>query len=179
MLGAREVRSLRRDDFHETPDIATQALLRVEEFTGAIWEPACGYGAISRILESAGHEVVSTDLVSRGYGVGRVDFLMELLPLAPNIITNPPFKLAEKFARHAVRLASRKVALLARLGWLEGRGRRRMFEQVPLARVWVFSARLPMMHRVGYVGATSSSAIAFAWYVFEHGYDDAPKIGWL
>jgi len=179
MLGARATRGLRGDDFYETPTSATRALLAVEEFDGAIWEPACGFGAISRILEDAGHEVISTDLVQRCHGIGRTDFLMEWLPRAPNIITNPPFKLAEQFARQAVRLTTGKVALLCRLGWLEGRQRRLMFEQLPFARLWVFSGRLPMMHRHDWTGPRASSAIAFAWFVFEHGHTGPATIGHL
>lgn len=179
MLGAREAGSLRRDDFHETPEIATRALLGVEKFAGPIWEPACGHGAISSVLDSAGYEVISTDLVQRRYGSGRIDFLMEYKPLAPNIVTNPPFKLAAEFARHAVRLTTGKVALLCRLSWLEGRERGRMFQQLPLARVLVFSGRLPMMHRVGFIGDRSNSAIAHAWFVFDHSHDGAPTIGWI
>lgn len=179
MHGAREAGGLRRDDFHETPEIATRKLLTVEQFVGPIWEPACGHGAISRVLDSAGYEVISTDLVQRRCGEGRIDFLMEYTPLAPNIVTNPPFKLATEFARHAVRLATGKVALLCRLEWLEGQERGRMFARTPPARVWVFSKRLPMMHRVGFVGERSSSAMPFAWFVFEHGHSGAPTLGWL
>jgi hypothetical protein len=89
MLGAREARRLRSDDFHETPPEAVEALLAVERFDGPIWEPACGRGAISRVLESHGHVVVSSHLVNRGYGEGRVDFLLEWGPRAANVITNP------------------------------------------------------------------------------------------
>jgi hypothetical protein len=179
MLGARDTGSLRGDDFHETPEIATRALLSVETFTGAIWEPACGNGAISRVLEDAGHDVISTDLVARGYGPGRIDFLMEFAPRAPNIITNPPFKLAAEFARRAVALTTGKVALLCRLGWLEGRERGAMFAAMPLSRVWVFSGRLPMMHRHGYEGPQSTSAIAFAWFVWDKAHAGPPTLGWL
>jgi len=42
----------------------------VESFEGQIWEPACGDGAISRVLEAAGYQVISTDLIDRGYGQG-------------------------------------------------------------------------------------------------------------
>ena len=98
---------------------------------------------------------------------------------APNIITNPPFKLAEEFAYKAVVLASRKIALLARLGLLEGQQRRKMFLSTPLARVWVFSKRLPMMHRHDFVGEKSSSAIAFAWFVWDHAHSGSPTLGWL
>ena len=179
MLGARQAKALRGDDFHETPRIATEALLLVEPFDGPIWEPACGHGAISRVLVEAGHCVVSSDLVERGYGIGRVDFLMELESRAPNIITNPPFKLSAEFAARAVELTTGKVAILCRLGWLEGAKRARLFQTTPLARVWVFSRRLPMMHRHGWDGPQSTSAIAFAWFVWDHAHKGAPTLGWL
>lgn len=179
MLGAREAGRLRSDDFHETPPVATEALLSVETFDGPIWEPACGAGAISRVLVAHGHSVISTDLVERGYGSPRIDFLMELAPRAPNIISNPPFKLAAQFARRACDLTTGKVAMLLRLGWLEGRARREMFAETPFARLWVFSRRLPMMHRHGYDGPESTSTIAFAWFVWDHAHSGPPTIGWL
>jgi superfamily II DNA or RNA helicase len=48
------------------PGWAAHKFLRVEGFSGRIWEPACGRGAISEVLEAHGHTVVSTDLVDRG-----------------------------------------------------------------------------------------------------------------
>src|SRR5215472_18606376 len=55
-----------RDDFYPTPPEGTWALLSAIRFAGTIWEPACGDGSISRVLEAAGHKVTSTDLVDRG-----------------------------------------------------------------------------------------------------------------
>jgi len=40
-------------EFYPTPPEATRALLSVECFEGDIWEPACGDGAISKVLEAA------------------------------------------------------------------------------------------------------------------------------
>lgn len=42
------------NDYYPTPPEATQALLGVESFDGDIWEPACGDGAICRVLEANG-----------------------------------------------------------------------------------------------------------------------------
>ncbi len=78
-------------EFYPTPPEATRALLSVETFTGSIWEPACGDGAISKVLIEAGYQVVSTDLIDRGFGRGGEDFLKSTRPLAKNIITNPPY----------------------------------------------------------------------------------------
>lgn len=78
-------------EFYPTPPEATRALLSVEQFDGSIWEPACGDGAISKVLIEAGYKVVSTDLIERGYAKGGYDFLKSSTPLAKNIVTNPPY----------------------------------------------------------------------------------------
>ena len=171
MLGSRPTGSRRSDDFHQTPRIAVEALLGVEQFTGPIWEPACGLGAISEVLIAHGHDTVSSDLVPRGYGQAPIDFLLEWQPRAPNIISNPPFKLALEFAENALRLTSGKVAMLLRLAWLEGQERRAFFVAHPPARVWVFSKRLPMMHRENWTGRKASSPVPItAWFVWEYGH---------
>lgn len=166
-----------RDDFYPTPPEATRALLSVETFSGPIWEPACGDGAISRVLEETGHDVISTDLVNRGYGDHSIDFLMEWQPRAPNIITNPPFKLGLPFLKKSLDLTTDKVAFLMRLNWLEGVERRGVFENTPTARVWVFSKRLTTW-RLGEEGKTGGM-FAFAWFVWEHGHEGPPTLGWI
>lgn len=167
-----------KDDFYPTPPEATRALLDREGFMGEIWEPACGDGAISRVLEDAGYTVVSTDLVDRGYGENRVDFLMERNLLAPNIVTNPPFKNAEAFVRKSLDLGAVKVAMLFRLAWLEGSGRKKLFESTPLARVYVASRRL-RMSRGGLDENGGGGMIAFAWFVWDVTYKGPPTLGWF
>jgi hypothetical protein len=53
----------RGDDCYETPEVATEALIRAEQLLTTIWEPACGPGAIVRVLRSHGHVVYATDLI--------------------------------------------------------------------------------------------------------------------
>lgn len=167
-----------KDDFYPTPPEGTHGLLMKEQFTGPIWEPACGDGAMARVLEKWGYEVIATDLVDRGYGTPRVEFLMETKPLAPNIVTNPPFKMVTPFIKRALELSTGKVAMLLRLACLEGIERRKIFDNSPLARVWVFSKRLSMK-RGGYDGAETGGMLAFAWFVWEHGYTGKPTLGWI
>ena len=93
-------------DFYRTHPSATRALLSVEKFPGVTWEPACGAGDMSEVLRESGLNVVSSDLVDRGYEEGwtGVDFLTASsreigLPRRPtNIVTNPPYNIAEAFA---------------------------------------------------------------------------------
>ncbi len=168
-----------KDDFYPTPVPATTALLRGETFGSHVWEPACGDGAISRVLEDAGHEVVSTDLYDRGFGESRIDFLMERKLLAPNIVTNPPFKMAEQFVRHALDLGASKVAMMLRLAWLEGSQRKILFDTTPLARVHVASRRLSMQRGGTDNGNGGGSMIAFAWFVWDTSHTGAPNLHWF
>lgn len=151
-----------RDDFYATPPEAVRALLKVEQFSGTIWEPACGDGAIVNVMREAGHRVYATDLVDRACpeSESRVDFLMEQSPAfhIGAILTNPPYVLATKFALHALTLAP-KVVMLLRLAFLEGIGRSTILDNGQLARVHVFRNRLPRMHRDGWTGKQSSSSI--------------------
>ena len=55
-------------DFYATEPAATDWLCKIEQFKGPILEPSCGEGHISRQLIAHGYEVVSRDLVDRGYG---------------------------------------------------------------------------------------------------------------
>lgn len=173
------------EDFYPTPRAGTLALLQVERFDGMIWEPACGAGDMSKVLEETGHHVVSTDLFDRGYGTPGIDFLSTSGWRTDHIVTNPPFKHAEAFARKALDCTTGKVALLCRLAWLEGLQRRQLFENTPLARVWVFSGRLQMSRggdnqiTKGGTIAKSGGMIAFAWFVWEHGYTGKPTLGWI
>lgn len=166
-------------DFYPTPPISTKALLSVEQFEGAIWEPACGDGAISKVLIDAGYEVFSSDVVDRGYGTTNRDFLLDYKTTSDNIVTNPPFILAEEFARHAISRARRKVAFLCRLAWLESKKRKRLFQETPLARVWVHSERVPMLRNGDQMMAGGGGMIAFAWFVWDHAHKGPATVGWL
>lgn len=167
-----------KDDFYPTPPEGTEALLSVERFDGAIWEPACGDGAISKVLAAHGYDVVSTDLVDRGFGTPRVDFLMESAALAPNIITNPPFKLSTQFMRHAHHLADEKVAIFLRLACLAGSERSALFRCSGLARVWVFSRRITLW-RNGEEKSHGGGMTDFAWFVWDKQHAGKPTLGWL
>jgi hypothetical protein len=156
-------------DLYETPAVAVGALLRVEHLPHRIWEPAVGRGAIARALESAGHEVIGTDLLDydAGYAGGR-DFLLAFEPPAgcDTIVTNPPFKIANEFVAHALDLCP-TVVMLLRLAFLESERRTGILEGRGLARVHVFRKRLPMMHRAGWEGCKANSGMAFAWFCWE------------
>jgi hypothetical protein len=156
-------------DLYSTPAIAIEALLRVERFPYEIWEPAAGRGNIVRVLEARGHKVTSSDVASYDFPLDFVaDFftLTRAPPPAEVVVTNPPFRHAADFARHALDLVPR-VCLLLRLAFLESTGRSDLLDGGSLAAVHVFKSRLPFMHRHEWAGPRASSAIAFAWFVWD------------
>jgi len=166
-------------DFYPTWPAATAALLKVERFAGPVWEPACGDGAMSRVMEAAGLTVISTDLIDRAYGEGGRDFLMEWQPRAPNIVTNPPFRWARQFVDRSLMLTTGKVALFLRLAFLEGVDRGTWLPTTPLARVWVMSRRVPMQRGKISGDGDGHGVVAFAWFVWEHGHQGPPVLGFL
>jgi hypothetical protein len=174
-------------DLYETDPRTTRALLKYEQLPMYIWECACGRGAIVNELRAAGHQVVATDLVDYGVpitapGYWGVDFLEERAapPGTQCILTNPPYRYAAQFVRHALRLCPRVVMLL-RLAFLESVSRSDILDDGRLARVFVFRNRLPMMHRDGWTGPRASSAIPFMWAVWEashRGPAELHRISW-
>src|SRR5262245_17649021 len=158
----------RGHDLYETPDVAVEALLRVERLPHRIWEPAAGRGAIVRVLRRAGHAVIASDVVDYGFPLDFVrDFLTETrMPAGTEcILTNPPYRIVEPFVERALNLCPH-VVLLLRLAFMESERRRGILEGRGLARIHVFRKRLPMMHRDGWQGRKANSGMAFAWYIF-------------
>jgi hypothetical protein len=172
-------------DFYATPPEATRALLSVEHFDGPIWEPACGDGRISRELTAAGHDVVSTDLIDRAYGVSGVDFLLERAPRAKHIITNPPYGggLADKFIGKALgftRQTGGKAAFLLDLASLCHPTRHSKFIATPPAAIYALdqlvclpngdAARAPFMARADR---------RYCWMIWRPGHTGPSAFWWL
>jgi hypothetical protein len=156
-------------DLYSTPPCAVEALLRAEQVPLDVWECAAGRGAVVKVLRKAGHIVVASDIADHGFPLDfRRDFfdVTEAPEDVDSIVTNPPYKIAQQFVEHALDLVPR-VYLLLRLAFLESERRRPILEDRGLARVHVFRKRLPMMHRDGWTGPRASSAVAFAWFVWD------------
>jgi predicted RNA methylase len=184
--------SERGDDLYETPACAVESLLKVERLPTCVWEPACGPGAIARVLRQHEHFVWATDLVdyaSADQDASGWDFLSERVtpPVSPitdvkikAIVTNPPFKLAGEFVAKALDLCP-LVYMLLRLAFMESERRCPILDSGNLARVHVYRKRLPMMHRAGWEGRKANSGMAFAWFVWDanhSGPTELHRISW-
>lgn len=169
-------------DYYATDPKAVEMLLELEQFAPVIWEPACGEGHISKVLQAHGYEVISTDLVYRGFGDPEpLDFLKETLDgFEGDIITNPPYSVGFEFVQRALESVrpGGKVAMLLKVQFLEGQKRGVFFKDTPPRTVYISSSRISCAKN-GDFERFPNSAIAYAWYVWEKGFTGDPVIKWF
>lgn len=175
-LGERE-----RNDYYATEPKATEWLLKLETFNGPILEPSCGEGHISEVLIRGGYQVVSRDLINRGYGEV-ADFLSaDNTKWDGDIITNPPYKYAQEFVEKALQIIPNgyKVAMFLKIQYLEGKRRRKLFDTMPPKRIWVSSSRLNCAKNGDFETYKINSAASYAWFVWEKGFRGDTIIKWF
>lgn len=166
-------------DFYPTPREGTIALLKREVFEGSIWECASGDGSMSKVIEEQYDNVYSSDIRrdDEVYGDKGINFL-QASKKVDNIITNPPYRYAKEFVEHALVCANKKVAMFLKLVFLEGKSRYMLFKYSPLKYVYVFCKRFTL-YKKGSDKPKNSGCIAYAWFVWEKGYEGEPKIRWI
>ena len=168
-------------DWYVEPLWVSERLFEVEAFEGNVWDPACGLGRIVASAKGAGLQSHGMDIVSRSeFCIGEFDFLSASDPW-PNIVSNPPFGIAEKFVAHALKLAARKVAMLLPANWVQGDKRSRWLASTPLRRVYFITPR-PSMPPGAAIAAgqkPGNGTTDYAWFVWLQGYDGPPQINWL
>lgn len=168
------------NDFYATPISSVKALLAVEEIIYPALEPACGQGHIAKFLNG---EVVASDLIDRGYGIGGKNFLLEYQKdQFETVITNPPFNFFSEFVKEGLSVAKKKLILFGKLQALEGKERATLLQKTPLRTVYVFKSRQAPLRNGSAVdenGKPWASTMAFAWFVWEKGYTGKPIIEWI
>lgn len=181
-----------KDDFYATEPKAAELLCEVENLSHNIWECACGQGHLSKVFEAHGHNVMSSDLINRGYGLTGVDFLTVLnprhnspynLPFEGDIITNPPYKYALPFIETALQIVGKgyKVAMFLKVQFLEGKERKRLFLSYPPKTIYVSSSRLLCAKNAEFekMRAAGGSVVAYAWFVWVKGYEGDTVVKWI
>ena len=91
-----------------------------------------------------------------------------------------PYKYAQKFVENAMDVLAdgHKLAMFLKLTFLEGNARKRLFEKYPPKCIYVDSRRA-LCAKNGEFEKYPSSAVAYAWYVWEKGFTGDPKIKWI
>ena len=169
-------------DYYATDPRAVELLLRLEAFSHNIWEPASGGGHIAAVLRDHGHNVRCSDIVDRTGDTEIVDFLEYDGTFNGDIITNPPYKYAKEFCEKALEVipVGNKIAMFLKLQFLEGKARKNLFINNPPKIVYVSSSRLKCVKNGDFASqGDTSSAVAYAWYIWEKGYTGNTIITWF
>ena len=175
-------KSREENDYYATDPVAGEWLLKLEKLNNKIWEPSCGEGHLSKVFENAGHDVFSSDLIDRGYGV-QMDFLEQKKSFNGDIVTNPPYKYAKEFIEKSIELVSEgnKVCMFLKIQFLEGKARKKLFELYPPKMIWVSSSRIMCAKNGDFkeMIAGGGSAVAYGWFIWEKGFCGDTKIKWF
>ena len=173
------------NDFYATDPIAIDKLVGVMSLPCKIWECACGTGCLSERLRHFGHEVISTDLVDRGYG-DVADFLQtkDMPEGCACILTNPPYKYALDFIKHSLDLLPNRglCVMFLKTTFLEGQKRYdELFSKHPPQYVLQFSRRVLCAKNGEFqrMRDGGGSAVSYAWFVWKKGYQGDTIIKWI
>ena len=172
-----------QNDFYSTDPEALELLLDKLEEDGIelqhyIMEPACGMGHLSEVLKKHGYNVLSYDLIDRGYG--EVQDFFRFVHTSMDILTNPPYKYAQEFVEHSLDIMTEgsKCVMLLKIQFLEGQSRRELFKKYPPKYVYVFSKR-QTCYINGDMSKKMSSATCYCWFIWEKGFKGEPVIRWI
>ena len=152
-------------DQYFSPPWVVDGLLSVIQPKGHIIEPCAGEGHLADRLRDYGYTVTESDIDPTLRGKAR-DFLSDdFNEEAEWVVTNPPYTIkggprASDFYRQAMEVATKGVAMLLRLSWLEACRDRK--DKLPkLTRVAIFPSP-----RVQYIGSGSSNPAQSAWFIW-------------
>jgi len=163
-----------RDDF-PTPPWATRALCEWIALCGYdlpkldCREPAANRGYMVNPLKEYFGDVWASDVHDYGAGFAVHDYLFGADPLGVVswTITNPPFRLAQRFITQARNTSRHGVAVIVRSAFLEGGARyRELFKDAPPTDILQFCERVPMVK--GRYDHKASTATAYSWLVWRN-----------
>ena len=168
------------NDWYVEPEWCSERLFETINFASEIIDPACGLGRIVFSARDAHHCAEGWDLVQRNVGMVVRDFLTWRDPIA-NIVSNPPFGIAEHFVSHALSLTRYKTCMLLPANWVQGDKRSRWLESTPLHSVLFITPRPSMPPGAAIMAGQKpgNGTTDYAWFIWERGYSGKPAIGWL
>lgn len=175
-------------DYYSTP---TKEVLNILEKINinfnntSILEPCVGGGHMLEGIQKYIKEkdfntaICATDIKDRGYINNNInylqygkDFLLDDyendIPIDIDyIIMNPPYSLIEPFVMKSLSIANKGILMLARLQFLEGKGRyENILKNNPPTDIYVYVDRIKC-YKNGDENDTTSSAQAYAWFYWD------------
>lgn len=189
VMGARNGAKNQREqhDYYATEPNAVRIFLNKLKKDGVvlnkhIWECACGEGHMAEVFKEYGYNVISTDLIDRGYG--KVQNFLEsssLKTFKTDIFTNPPFKQATDFAYkglNILRADGDKLGLFLKIQFLESQERRKLFDKYPPKYIYIYSDRQQCSMNGDFENLKAKTQ-AYIWVIWEKGYMGETITRWI
>lgn len=184
MLGVNPNTKREENDFYATNPKALLLLLEQLEEDGIyldkkIWECACGEGHLSKVLQEKQFNVKSSDLINRGFGEVQ-DFLSYNGYWSGDILTNPPFSLAEEFVEKAMQIQENgaKLLLFLKIQFLESEKRYKLFKKYPPKYIYCYSSRQQCCKDANFEKYTATTQF-YCWFIWERSFSGETIIKWI
>lgn len=157
-------RDREKNDHYPTPPEATAALMKAWCPEGDVWEPCAAQGKLSDVVQKykPSSRIFLSDIDPRRDDVEKLDFLSATKAPADDltIITNPPFKYAEKFIRKGFELGIKRQAFLLKATYFHASTRTDFFYQHRPSHVFALNWRLDFMN-------LGRPVMECAWFVYD------------
>ncbi len=184
MLAVNPNSKRQKEDFYATNPKALLLLLESLKEDGIIinkniWECACGEGHLSKVLINKGYNVKSSDIFNRGFG-DVFDFLKGKNVYEGDILTNPPFILAEDFFKKGIETLKKgnKLLLFLKVQFLESETRYKLFKKYPPKYVYLYSSR-QQCSMDGDFKKYKALTQFYTWFIWEKGYIGETLLRWI
>lgn len=165
------------NDWYIEPDWCVTALKNRVDFNGLVHDPCCGIGTIPKIMRGSG-----ADLIDRGFGYAVRNFL-EDQRIYDNIVTNPPYGIAQQIIEYALDHVRHKVAALVQAKFLFSQKRFSLFNARETEAVYVFSRRpsMPPGHLLMKHGEEirGGGSIDYCWVIWNKEHQGGCKMHWI
>jgi hypothetical protein len=175
-------------DFYETPQWATEKAVEQMIIDGIlskydeIYEPCCGAGAMTKVLEIYFKNVKKSDIQTADYIDGKkgVDVYEIGDDVCDVVFTNPPYDrmTRDNMLDEFLRISKKKVILLLNIFYLSSKDRKKMLENSCLRHIYIHSDRVTM-YPYGEEKPKNGGTKMFAWYVWDKEYKGKPTISWI
>lgn len=185
-------------DYYATDPQAVDKIMKRLSLIGAIYdrrlesilEPCVGEGHIIEGLKPYIYDsshITTVDIVDRNYpNIILTDYTQwKTDKKFTFIISNPPYSCAKEFIYKSMELLEPHGLLLfyLKLQFLEGKGRKELFDKYPPKYIYVMRNRTPTWKNGSPVnpdtGKKWAETICFAWFVWEKNIKTEPVIRWL
>lgn len=195
------------EDFYATSPESAEWLLKLEPQLDNIYENFVGQGHLAEVFRKAGKLKAISDLVDRGYYPENIStkypldfFKFDKHLKNTDIVSNPPYSEAKLAVEHSLNLVDegRYVAMFLKTTFLEGKERKKFFEENPPIRIWVSSSRIPCAKNGEFlipkkdkdgnvkldkdgnpIMEKVSSAVSYSWFIWQKGYKGDTIVKWF